>query len=123
MEYNNNQTIYRQITDYCIRQISGGEWKAGERIPSTRELSLKLGVNSRTIIRAYEELEAMGIIYTQRGFGSFTHADVMTRLRVLKQREFNQSGLDDFILLAKDCDYPLDFVIKAIEGRWNELSK
>lgn len=123
MEYNNNQTIYRQITDYCIRQISSGEWKPGERVPSTRELSLKLGVNSRTIIRAYEELEAMGIIYTQRGFGSFTHADVISRLRALKRSEFEQSGLDDFILLAKDCDYPLDFIVKAIEGRWDELSK
>ena len=121
MEYNNNQTIYRQITDYCIRQISNGDWKPGERIPSTRELSLKLGVNSRTIIRAYEELEGMGIIYTQRGFGSFTHSDVLDRLRVIKQKEFNQTGLNDFILLAKDCDYTLDFVINAVGRRWTEL--
>ena len=121
MEYNNKQTIYRQITDYCLRQISRGEWVAGERIPSTRDLSLRLGVNGRTIIRAYEELEAMGIIYTQRGFGSFTHKDVIERLRKIRESEFEQTGLDDFIHLAADCGYSLERVIGSVEQRWQQL--
>lgn len=121
MEYNNKQTIYQQITDYCLRQISSGEWTPGDRIPSTRELSLRLGVNGRTVIRAYEELEAMGIIYTQRGFGSFTHKDVISRLRELKKDEFARSGLDEFIRLAAESGFSLEMVVRSLEKRWREL--
>ncbi|MDE6534544.1 MAG: GntR family transcriptional regulator [Muribaculaceae bacterium] len=122
MEYNNKQTIYQQITDYCLRRISSGEWNPGERIPSTRELSLRLGVNSRTIIRAYEELEQMGIIYTQRGFGSFTHADVLSRLAVIRRQEFAATGLWEFIRMAREAGFSLPEVIAEIEKQWNNGS-
>ena len=122
MEYNNKQTIYQQITDYCRRQISAGLWIPGERIPSTRELSLRLGVNSRTIIRAYEELEQMGIIYTQRGFGSFTHADVISRLALIRREEFAATGLREFIRMAREAGFKLNEVIAEIEKQWNNGS-
>lgn len=122
MEYNNKQTIYQQITDYCLRQISSGQWTPGERIPSTRELSLRLGVNSRTIIRAYEELEQMGIIYTQRGFGSFTHADVRSRLAEIRHSEFKATGLKEFIRMAREAGLSLPEVISEIENQWNNGS-
>lgn len=121
MEYNNKQTIYQQITDYCLKQIGSGEWKPGERIPSTRELSLRLGVNGRTVIRAYEELEDMGIIYTQRGYGSFTHKDVISRLREIKREEFARGGLDEFIHLAIESGFTLDEVTRSLDQRWREL--
>lgn len=122
MEYNNKQTIYQQITDYCLRCISSGEWIPGERIPSTRELSLRLGVNSRTIIRAYEELEKMGIVYTQRGFGSFTHADVLSRLADIRRKEFAATGLREFIRMAREAGFSLTEVIAEIENQWNNGS-
>ncbi len=118
MEYNSNQTIYRQISDYCIKQIISGIWPPGQRIPSTRELSLNLGVNSRTVIRAYEELEALGIIYTQRGFGSFTHADVLERIKLIKEKEFLSSGLDDFIRLAREAGFSMTETVDAVRTQW-----
>ncbi|MDE6811680.1 MAG: GntR family transcriptional regulator, partial [Muribaculaceae bacterium] len=52
MEFNDNKPIYRQIIDHSFVMIMTGAWVPGERIPSVRELSSMLGVNSRTVLKA-----------------------------------------------------------------------
>ena len=59
------------------RYISLGVLKDGDRLPSVRNLALKLGVNPNTVAKAYQELERQGIIYTVPGRGSFVSPDVL----------------------------------------------
>ena len=58
------QSVYIQITDDVKRKIELGLLKEGERLPSCRELALKMGINPNTVQRAYTELENEGYIYT-----------------------------------------------------------
>ncbi len=60
----------RQITD----AIAGGRLKAGEKLPSHRDLSEQLVIAPLTVKKAYDELEALGFIETQRGRGTFVCA-------------------------------------------------
>ena len=48
--------------------------KGGEKLPSHRELSEQLVVAPLTMKKAYDELEALGFIETQRGRGTFVCA-------------------------------------------------
>lgn len=57
--------IYEQI---CLG-IASGEFSAGDRLMSVREVALTAGVNPNTVQRAFENLEKDGILYSQRGSG------------------------------------------------------
>lgn len=48
-----------------------GELSTGERLPTVRKLAIELGLSPRTIERAYEELERLGVVSTRMGEGSF----------------------------------------------------
>ncbi|UKS28669.1 PLP-dependent aminotransferase family protein [Paenibacillus sp. HWE-109] len=62
--------IYQQITDYMERRISFGEFPPGSVLPSERKLANLLGVNRSTVVLAYEELRASGIVESAQGSGT-----------------------------------------------------
>ena len=78
MEFSINTTtgvpIYEQLAGQICTAIARGRLHADERLPSVRELSQTLVVNPNTVARAYRELEQEGLIYTQKGRGSFLTA-------------------------------------------------
>ena len=63
--------IYRQIMRQITEAIAGGRLKAGEKLASHRDLSEQLVIAPLTVKKAYDELEALGFIETQRGRGTF----------------------------------------------------
>lgn len=65
-----DQTLYHQIADEMERRISYGEFPPGSQLPSERKLAEQLGVNRSTVIQAYEELRALGIIESRTGSGT-----------------------------------------------------
>ncbi len=69
MEFNENRPIYKQIIDYCFSHIMSGEWAYESRIPSTKDMSVTLAVNNRTVLKAYDDMHALGVIYQKRGLG------------------------------------------------------
>ena len=71
MEFNQPKGIYQQIADQLRDRIIAGEWKAGDRIPSVREMAAAVGVNPNTVTRTYQTLTDDGIIENRRGIGFF----------------------------------------------------
>ena len=66
--------IYRQIMLQITEAIAGGRLKSGDRLASHRELSERLVIAPLTVKKAYDELETLGFIETQRGRGTFVSA-------------------------------------------------
>ena len=66
--------IYRQIMRQVVDAIAGGTLAPGARLPSHRELSEQLVVAPLTVKKAYDELESLGYIESQRGRGTFASA-------------------------------------------------
>jgi GntR family transcriptional regulator len=64
-------SIYRQIMRQIVEAIASGQLEAGAKLPSHRELSEQIVVAPLTVKKAYDELEALGYIETQRGRGTF----------------------------------------------------
>ncbi len=75
MKFNPTVPIYLQIMDVIKKDVVTGVLARGERVESVRALSEKFGVNLNTMQRACSELEREGVIYTQRGVGSFVTED------------------------------------------------
>src|SRR5690606_73786 len=59
--------IYRQLADQVRRLVAGGQLRAGDELPSVRELAVAHAVNPMTISKAYSLLEAEGVLVRQRG--------------------------------------------------------
>lgn len=64
---NSGEPIYRQLTEQIKRMVAGGQLRAGDALPSVRELAAHYAVNPMTISKAYSLLEAEGILERQRG--------------------------------------------------------
>ena len=60
----------------------------GEKIPSVRELAVGMGVNSHTVLKAFDELQQQGLITPRRGMGFFL-ADNAPRLVQQKEQARN----------------------------------
>jgi 2-aminoadipate transaminase len=67
--------LYRQLFDQIASKIRSGELARGERLPATRELAGRLGLNRTTVSAAYELLETECLIAGQVGRGSFVTGD------------------------------------------------
>ncbi len=61
------EPIYRQLMEHVRRRVASGQIKAGDEIPSVRELAQLLAVHPMTISKAYSLLEAEGLLERRRG--------------------------------------------------------
>ncbi len=64
------QPLYLQISQQLKRQIRTGELAAGVRLPPERRLAAMLGVNRTTVVNAYRELAADGLVAGHVGRGT-----------------------------------------------------
>lgn len=61
------EPIYRQLIEQVKRRVAAGQLKAGDEIPSVRELAQALAVNPMTVSKAYSMLEMEGLLERRRG--------------------------------------------------------
>lgn len=74
-EFKKDRPIYSQLIEQIELRIISGAYKAGEKLPSVRELAAQAAVNPNTMQRALSELERDGLVYTQRTSGRFITED------------------------------------------------
>jgi GntR family transcriptional regulator, arabinose operon transcriptional repressor len=95
---NIDKPIYKQIEDVILTGIKNDEYKAGEIIPSERELSDKLNVSRYTIRKAIEELVNKGYLYRKQGNGTFVYGKEPSKV---KKKQSNWSNY----AVSKRCWY------------------
>ncbi|MCP5100131.1 MAG: PLP-dependent aminotransferase family protein, partial [Chloroflexi bacterium] len=68
--------LYEQIKSFLAQQIRAGTLAPEARLPASRHLADSLGVSRMTVINAYAELEAEGLVYSMHGSGTFVAAPI-----------------------------------------------
>jgi len=63
--------LYQQLYEMLRGNITRGEWKPGDLIPAESELIEQYGVSRITVRQVLDMLVREGLIYRQRGRGSF----------------------------------------------------
>ena len=74
-QFDNERPIYTQLLEKIRILIISGQYPAGSRLPSVRELASEAAVNPNTMQRALAELERSGLIYSQRTSGRYVTED------------------------------------------------
>ena len=89
----NTQAIYLQIADDICDKVLTGVFTPDERIPSVREYAALVEVNVNTVMRAYDYLAGLEIIYNKRGLGFFASPDARQKVIELRRREVLGDGV------------------------------
>ncbi len=93
MQFRKQHAIYLQIGEHLCDAIANGKWMPAEKIPSVREMAIRVEVNPNTVMRTYSDLEQKGIIYNRRGIGFFVADDAAEKILDLKRNDFIQKEL------------------------------
>ena len=108
--------VYRQIIDQVTGGMASGVLKAGDQLPTVRQLAVDLAINPNTVVRAYGELEIRGVLETQQGTGTFISRQKIKRDEVERQRRLNQL-VSEFIARAG----AMGFTVQELCGQLHDL--
>lgn len=87
-----DRPVYLQLIEQMERAIVAGEYGAGARLPGVRELAAEAAVNPNTMQRALQELEARGLVNTQRTAGRTVTEDAARIAQLRGQLALRQAA-------------------------------
>ena len=97
---NSGVPIYQQIADSFKSDILRGKFKQGEYLPSIRGLARDLKISVITTMKAYEMLEAEGLVTAAQGKGFYVNAQDSEMLKEQHLRKV-ETALTEAISAAK----------------------
>lgn len=104
--------IWMQLHRQLMQRISSGVYPRGSKIPTVRELAAEAGVNPNTMQRALAQLEADGLVVTNRTAGRTVTEDGEVLANMCRQlaREQIQAYFDGMKQLGFTHQQAKEFV-------------
>lgn len=114
-----NAAIYEQIVAQVKDGIIRKELQADEPLPSIRALARDLQISVITTKRAYEQLEAEGLIYSQPGKGFYVS---QSKTAILKEKRVQglEEQMADLVKQCKNAELTKEEIIGLIEVLYDE---
>lgn len=91
---NSGVPIYQQIAEQLRADILAGKLKEGEYLPSIRGLAKDLRISVITTMKAYEQLEAEGLVTAAQGKGFYVNAQDSEMLKEQHLRKVEEALLE-----------------------------
>ena len=113
-QFDNSMPIYTQLVDKIKLAIVSGEYTRGQRLAAVRDLASEAGVNPNTMQRAFQELERLGLVYTQRSNGRFVTEDedvIETTKKALAE-----ASIRSFMDSMQRIGYTREDIIRLLES-------
>lgn len=87
-DWHDNAPIYRQLKSRVVGMVLEGALKAGDALPSVRQVSADFQLNPITVSRAYQELVDEGLIEKRRGMGMYVVDGARDQLLARERERF-----------------------------------
>lgn len=106
---------YQQVVQQVRHALRLGLLEVGDQLPTLKEVVESLAINPNTVLKAYKELEHLGLVAARPGIGIFVTKtlsdDTLAAHGPLRQslqrwvRQARRAGLDDESIdaLYKEC--------------------
>ncbi len=95
-----------ELVDAIAADIRSGRLVLGERLPGTRELAKTLGLNRKTVVAAFAELEAEGWVRLRAGSGAFVAATAQVATRAARPSPRAAFPLPPPVDTGKEASWP-----------------
>ena len=113
---------FAQLIEQIKQAVSSGQLKAGEPLPSIRQLATDLELNNKTVAKAYRLLERDSVIQSRGYRGTFVHPDGLAN----SARDLNAwvvEQLQDTIAAFRKAGVTDPEINNAFRNVMNEQSK
>lgn len=123
LDFRSGVPVYVQIVEQVLAFLSSGDLKAGEQLPTVRQMAAELRVNFNTIARAYRMLDEAGLLSTQQGRGTYIiDQPVEEKTATLKKDALEVQLAQFLILLARQGYSPSEVEpsLQRIFATWKD---
>jgi GntR family transcriptional regulator len=85
IDADNGVAIYEQIVRQVKFAVANGVLVPGQLLPSVRMLAVKLAINPNTVAKAFQQLQADGVVVPLRGRGLAVREEAVGSCRVARR--------------------------------------
>ena len=119
-QFDSSRPIYAQLVERLKARILAGTYPPGGHLDSVRDLAAAAGVNPNTMQRALAQLEAEGLVRTERTSGRFVTEDIdlIEQLRASAARNIAA----DFLEQMRSIGYTPQQAAELLRS-WNETEE
>ena len=121
IDYDSGLPVWIQVKNRIAYLIGSGEFAVGDKLPTVRELAIRLDISYNTVNRAYMDLEREGYIVTRKGRGTFVAERRSVGADIAGDNAI-ELLIDDMIRTCKyaglDDDNILSLVKARLAARW-----
>jgi len=114
--------IYRQIVNQVRYLIASGQLEVGAELPPIRNLAEQLTVTPNTIVKAYDKLQAEGLLVKRQGAGTYV-SELASPIRKSEQRKILVQRADALLAEARQMNFTYDEVLELLNKRQSVLDK
>ena len=114
--------IYRQIANQIRYMVASNLLQSGEEISPVRTLALALNVTPNTVVKAYDELQAAGVIFKRRGAGTYI-SDEQSPLADRERRRIIEARIDTLLAEAHQLDFTAQDLLELVKDRQTQLGE
>lgn len=114
--------LYAQIVEQVQRGIASGNLRRGDVLPSRRDLSVRLEISPLTVLKAYDELEALGLIQVKQGLGTFVAVE---REQAVEEYATGmiEAAIDSLVEDAQEFHVPLERILSMVHEKVDRIRK
>lgn len=117
--FSDDRPIYLQIMEQIQLRIICGIYRAGEKLPSVRDIASEASVNPNTMQKALTELEKTGLVFSKRTSGRFITEDAI----MIKDMKDNlaKEKIINFLKSMKKIGFAQEETVKLVENIVEEM--
>jgi GntR family transcriptional regulator len=116
IDFKTGKSPYLQLVDQVRYAAASGGLRAGEALPSVRQLAEELRVNRNTIAKAYAELEGQGVIETIPGKGCFLKDGATPFTKSVRQKLLVKE-VDEAVVTAHHLQVDREAFLELVKER------
>ncbi|HZZ38554.1 MAG TPA: GntR family transcriptional regulator [Acidobacteriaceae bacterium] len=105
--------VYRQLIDQVLSAVALGILRAGDQLPTVRQVAVDLAINPNTVMRAYREMEIRRILDTQQGAGTFVAEPAAEAPIEERARQMTQL-VSEFVTRAGSLGFTIEELMQAL---------
>ena len=111
--WNDNTPIYRQLKDRVIGMMLDGALKAGDALPSVRQVAAQYQLNPITVSKAYQELVDDHLVEKRRGIGMYVTEGASEKLLASERARFVREEWPAMLERIRRLGLDLDQLLRA----------
>jgi GntR family transcriptional regulator len=113
--WNDNTPIYRQLKERVIGMMLDGALKAGDALPSVRQVAAEYQLNPITVSKAYQELVDDNLVEKRRGIGMYVTEGASEKLLASERERFVREEWPAMVERIRRLGLDLEQLLRAAQ--------